>query len=921
MKKAGIPIKLEDLRNLGVEVGNPQSAIRNPQSGGLLRALVLGALMLLCGSTVWAQQGYSIRANKVLINTADHWRHWTFPKGILDVSDDGQVAPRFIRKHINACEDAEQFVHEIDRKQQEEFEGSWYDTDVRKYFARGGIKQAGSNPKEAVHIIDDEPHTFWEPDLNDPKESWWVEVDLGRLVSATKLVLRFAEEGEGDPFLQFKVLTSTGENAFEISLAMEYILAAETTKPNKDQRTFEVTLSPTEATDEYWTENRAFQYVRIVMTDSDRDKAERITETAYEALAPDWKGAIEYIWKIAGEERVIRREDYETLPVEQQGGIRYYRKERPKLETLEVWSVGDNIGLGILERGGSMSDPNQAAVPMDAFDGALTTRWLAAAYSEAGYGAGWGLLTVDLGSLFWVDTMRYVLQKGSDRAFGVLQGYVSRVSDGSVAPDGTLIWETVSPKSREVIDDWMWRLEDTFEPHRVRYIEFRHLDLMQKRHTVTTWSSPASSPVDFAGNMAEFQIYGEGMAPEVTMTSDLMELGGSRNITTIEWDADVPPGTQVRLRTRTGDELREVKHYFDKSGKEVTEMKYNKLPSFSKGPITTDLLPGTDWSNWSAAYEQSGDEIVSPSPRKYLMIQAKLLSDDPQAAATLNSITIHFRNPVVEQILGEISPDCDVLEGKPQEFAILLGTRFAPQHSGFDDILIQSPPVVEMNLVGVSLGDESDFQIGSTDDFSSDGAGNFVNGQGDTLKVLNADSDSLWVRLPEVIRRGSKDLIQVRFRTTIFLNGTVFNVSVAHSENPSSWQRVDAGDVTDELPGQGLSVSVPMDDRIIGDVEIAPNPFTPNGDGVHDEMGFRFSVFKLSSPRKVEVVIRTLHGKRVRSLTEQRGNAAGNYLFLWDGRDDAGNRVPPGIYSAALHVNADSESAPTQAPYMVSVVY
>jgi hypothetical protein len=914
MKRTGIPIALGGLRSSGEGAGNPKSEIRNPKSTGPLWALTLGTLLLLCGSTAWAQQGYSIRANKVLINTADHWRHWTFPKGILDVNENGQATPRFVRKHIDACRDADQFVHEIDRKQQEEFSGSWYDTDTRKYFARGGIKQAGSNPKEAVHVIDDEPHTFWEPDLNDPKESWWVEVDLGRLVSATKLVLRFAEEEEGDPFLQFKVLTSTGEKAFEISLAMDYVLAAETAKPNKDQRTFEIVLSPTEAVDEYWTENRAFQYVRIVMTDSDRDRAERITETAYEALASDWKGTIEYIWKIAGEERMVRREDYETLPVEQQGGIRYYRRERPKLETLEVWSVGDNIGLGILDRGGSMSDPNAAAVPMDAFDGSLTTRWLSAAYREAGYGAGWGLLTVDLGALFWSDTIHYILKRGLYRALGILQGYRTRVSDGSLAPDGTLIWETISPKSREVIWEEMFRLEDAFERRKVRYIEFRHLDLMEKR-------GDTSQPVSSAGSMAEFQIYGEGVVPEVTMTSDLMELGGSRNITTIEWDADVPPGTQVRLRTRTGDELREVKHYFDKSGKEVTEMKYNKLPSFSRGPVTTEFLPGTDWSYWSAAYNRSGDEIVSPSPRKYLIIQANLLSDDPYTAATLNSITINFRNPLAQQVMGEISPDREVIEGSPQEFAVLLEARFAPLHSGFDEILIQSPSAVEMNLVGVSLGDEADFRGGTTETFFSDEGGNFVNAQGDTLKVLNADSDSLWVRLPEVIRRGSKDWIQLRFGTTIFLNGTVFKVSVAYSKSPGSWQWVDPGEVTDWSPGRGLSVSVPMDDRIIGDVEIAPNPFTPNGDGVHDEMGFRFSVFKLNSPRKVEVVIRTLHGKRVRSLSEQRGNAAGNYLFLWDGTDDAGNRVPPGIYSAALHVNVDSESAPTQVPYVVSVVY
>jgi len=353
----------------------------------------------------------------------------------------------------------------------------------------------------------------------------------------------------------------------------------------------------------------------------------------------------------------------------------------------------------------------------------------------------------------------------------------------------------------------------------------------------------------------------------------------------------------------------------------VTELKYNKLPSFSKGPITTTFLPGSDWSNWSTAYERSGDAITSPSPRKYLMIQAELLSDDPDAAATLNSITVNFRNPVARQVVGEIFPDRGVSEGEPQEFAILLGAQFASGSSGFDEILVQSPPAVKMSLLGVSLGDEDDFRSGATEDFLPDEAGDFVNGQGEPLKVLSVESDSLWMRLPEGIRRGSKELIQIRFVATIFLNGTVFDVSVAHSERSDSWQRVDEGDVADWLPGRGLRVSVPLDDRIIGDVEIEPNPFTPNGDGIHDEVDVHFSIFKINTAQNVKVVIWELDGKAVRTMSERRESAAGTYHFLWDGKDDSGERVPPGIYLVEIHVGTDSESAPNRVARVVSVVY
>lgn len=886
------------------------SAIRHPPS-----AIYLMAVLLIYSIPAWAK-GYSIRGNQVMVHTKAHWSAWTFPKGTLNVEDDG-VAPRFIRKHINACSNAGTFVHEVNKFEKSDFIHATYDKKTRKYFAPGGIKRVGSNASDASYIMDGDPHTFWEPDRKDPLRQWWVEVDLGRLVCATRLVLRFAEEGEGDPFLKFKVLTSTGERAFEVGTALEYILAGEVVRPNKDQRVFEFDLTSTMGSmvDEDWTGGRAFQYVRVVVTDSDYDKAEWVTPEVFESLHADERGAVEYIWKIAGEERVVDRVVYEKLPVAQQGGIRYYRRERPRLAELEVWAEGDNISLGILKRGGSLSDPNKVAVPIDAFDGALTTWWLAAAYSSTGTGAGWGLLTVDLGALFWVDTVRLVLKKGSaGRDYGILQGYLTRVSDGSLAPDGSFIWERVSPPSKEVIEGDRFRLQDAFEPRKVRYIEFRHVDLLNRRN--------AESPISCSANVGEVQLYGEGYVPEVILTSDLITLGGFKNITSIEWDADVPSKTKVELRTRTGDELREVHTYFDKSGNEITEQKYNSLPSFLQGEIKTDYLPGSDWSGWSSAYERSGDLIRSPSPRKYLMIQVKLLSDDPHAAATLRSITIHFRNPVAQQVVGEISPNREVPGGRPQNFDLFIKPTFISANPGFDDLLIEAPPGVDMNLLWVSLGDENDFLAGTTKDFSPDPNGVFRSEDGRVLKVLKNRSDSLWVRLPKPVRRGDVGLIRVRFQSTLFLNGTAFLASVGRSSVPGSWQRVDPGDATEKLPsGRGLTVFVSIGKRVIGDVEIAPNPFTPNGDGTNDEVVFAFSAFKVNVPRTVEVVICDPAGRRVKTLSERRASAAGRYVLRWDGKDESGDLVPPGLYLAHIRVGADSDLAESRVVYVVYVAY
>ena len=47
--------------------------------------------------------------------------------------------------------------------------------------------------------------------------------------------------------------------------------------------------------------------------------------------------------------------------------------------------------------------------------------------------------------------------------------------------------------------------------------------------------------------------------------------GAAKALTSVEWDADIPPGTRLELRSRTGGEVVENVHYFDKKGKEITE--------------------------------------------------------------------------------------------------------------------------------------------------------------------------------------------------------------------------------------------------------------------------------------------------------------------------------------------------------------
>jgi len=81
---------------------------------------------------------------------------------------------------------------------------------------------------------------------------------------------------------------------------------------------------------------------------------------------------------------------------------------------------------------------------------------------------------------------------------------------------------------------------------------------------------------------------------------------------------------------------------------------------------------------------------------------------------------------------------------------------------------------------------------------------------------------------------------------------------------------------------------------------------TPNGDGINDEIAFEFAVLKINTARSVGITLFDLSGRKMRRIEESRTLANGLYRLLWDGRDEAGALVPPGLYLAQIEVDSDS---------------
>ena len=476
------------------------------------------------------------------------------------------------------------------------------------------------------------------------------------------------------------------------------------------------------------------------------------------------------------------------------------------------------------------------------------------------------------------------------------RGYRIRISKDSARYIQDPQWETVTPIHRFVPDSpsdhpyagWMYArrngtgaayIDEVFvQPRKVR-----SLDLIFDMTNVGDMS-----------RVREIEVYGEGYVAEITMTSPLISVGSFKRFGAIHWEGSVPSDTDIEIHTRTGDNLREVTRYFDKGGTEITEMRYTQLPGFARGDIVVEKVPAEGWSDWSRPYQRSGDLVTSPSPRKYLLIQVKLLSDDPSACPSFRSLWIDTFGVLAQSVIGEISPPVTERAGRPDTLSLFLHPTFLPGNPGFDGVLICSPFPIEMKLVGLRIGKEQDFLQGTTDSLTTE-----------DVHVLPTSPDSLLIYLPQKVVPGGPDLIEVQFETAIFLDNTTFEAFLLNSSYPDSPQMVDEGDVTSLADNQTMHVEIPMDSRIIRDVEIHPNPFTPNGDGINDEVTISFSVFKIFTRKTVKVEVYDIGGRRVREVEETREVGSGRYDIVWDGRNEEGRRVRPGVYVIRIHVGVD----------------
>ena len=667
----------------------------------------------------------------------------------------------------------------------------------------GGVHVVGSGTATAANLIDGRSDTWWQPDSADVVEDWFVEVDLGRMVLAKKVRLTFPDTLDVKPFRSFSVYINDGVRASNTRDAFVFTRVGRVTEPN----------------------------------------AERVVEYDLETIAT---GAA------TGEHLTTG----DTLRFMMTQHVRFVVEEyqpNAALAQIEVITVGDNVVLGSIERGGGVRGGTDKGNLSAIIDGDKNTVWTISGTANWVDSGHW--FEIDLGATYWIDQAFHHLRNFRGDIPG---NFEITTSDGSEAVGLTQnrIRSPFDFQHLSTADNSFTPPRGTFEfnfsSRKARYLFLRRINVPECSQCLLT-------------TLTDLYLFGSGYVAEAVMESDFIDLGGTKSIRRLSWDADLPPGTFIEIRSQSGDTFLIEQKFYTKSGVDISEAQWNKLPKSQKQDIVELQRRGSDWSGWSTVYSSQDEVFLSPSPRRFAQLQVRLGNDDPDVAPLLRNIVLHFDDALISGgVRSRILPREAAFDSL-QTFTYVIKPTFRFGDEGFDRVNIQVPaPVADVEV-----------RVG-----------------GDPVAPMAVEmvADSLRIDLPERIQG---DSVEVLFQTRIQENATVFEgwVSIVGDLLQQGVRPEDQHSATVFVPSvAGLS-------GLIRSVDVTP-VITPNGDGVNDEASIRFALAKIESTPP-EVTLHDITGRRV-GVATARGDE-----FVWDGRDESGQLLPPGAYLCRISVAAD----------------
>lgn len=366
------------------------------------------------------------------------------------------------------------------------------------------------------------------------------------------------------------------------------------------------------------------------------------------------------------------------------------------------------------------------------------------------------------------------------------------------------------------------------------------------------------APTNTSTVLNEVSIFSVGYLSGGKFTSRVVDMGRTINWGSIRWWNTLGRDSEVRFQVRTG------------------------------GTTTVN----DTWSPWSEEIRDTGSLFEVFEPRRFMQYRAILYTNSLETPQ-LDSLSITYDTSLVALTTrGRVTPQVvEILREAIVNYEVTL--TFDSRSLGIDTlVLLTDVPMVVMDV----LLDGSPLPYG--------------------VSLLPG---RVAIGLGSRVSLGSRLVAQIKLTPVLLRNRIASQVICTdRANNP---QRVDVQTTGGEENWTLLTTGVPA--QIISTAIVDPNPFTPNGDGRNDETFFSFIITNLVKERPLRLEIFDITGRRVRKLLDM-GSSARAFVeqaaIRWDGRDDDGQLLPPGLYLYQIFVETDGLS-PAVMTKTVTIAY
>ena len=489
----------------------------------------------------------------------------------------------------------------------------------------------------------------------------------------------------------------------------------------------------------------------------------------------------------------------------------------------------------------------------------------------------------------------------------------------SIAPEGEPQWLDAGPY--EPIGTILASVAENFAPNIQLYFPRQYVRFVRYKRLVSLLDGAAgqtnstSSGAAFAGTIGDFELFAEGVPRRAVYRSDIFDLDEAVNFGRLHWaatpmrkvggelvevaSADV--GIEVEVRTGRDGDPNIYHEYTDRGGEQVVDrdrFEFELQPLYRAG-VVREPRPGMrasieydseNWSFWTAPFTRSGQRLDLRGG-SHLQLRVTLKSEEFDALLRLDSLWVATSPLLAQRIVAEVARADDPLPvrgftqvelGQATEFVYEVRAFFTGGENGFDALRIRTGAPGQFRAL--EIGDPP-VRV-------------------EPVRVVE-EAEEIVVYLPERISSANPQPLRVLFSTQVFALAWTFDGEVFDAAGAVLPQPLEPGNASEYVDTSALRVvaNSSSSGRVLRALELSSNVLTPNGDGINDAIELEYTLFQLPEAVPVFIEVYSLDGRLL--LRRQMGRQHfGAQQLRWDGRDEVGSLLSPGLYLLAVALEA-----------------